>query len=304
MSPVALPTELISFRIRDARIAPWKNKGIKTLDSLFDGSRLRSLPDLQSRYNLPPTDFFVFSQIKHLLSTLSSHQGAIPTKILSFLQSPLARLAKWTRVFYDLLTGNDQFTKTPNLIKWEVDLGKQFTVLQWIRAISYAHRSSACANHREQYQKRITRWYFTPLRIARAYTAVSPYCWRSCGSVGTLLHIFWSCPLLRRFWDDIFIMISSLMNQPCPATPEFALLLLGIDAIPPKYRTLVCNILHAARLSIARHWKSLESPTLLEVNTIVSNIYLCERTLAWYIGSVPSFHRAWSPWQTLFPNLN
>lgn len=198
------------------------------------------------------------------------------------------------------------------LTLWELSslhVGKKEQLVVWIKmsrwseAIYCAHYSSACANHNEQYQKLLNRWYFAPLRLARAYPMASPYCWRSCGSVGTLLHIFWTWSLLRPFWDAILALISSIIIKLCPATPEFALLLIRIENIPPSFRTIVCNILHAAHLTVARYWKSNLIPNLLEVNAIVSDIYLYERTLAWHRGASSSFQSTWSLWRALHPSL-
>lgn len=72
-------------------------------------------------------------------------------------------------------------------------------------------------------------------------------------------------------------MVTSITGQQIPNTPEFALLLINIENIPTVYRTVICNVLHAARLCIARHWKSDKSPSLTEVQEIVSNIYLQEQ---------------------------
>lgn len=179
----------------------------------------------------------------------------------------------------------------------------QFGVQRWQEAISWAHRASACANHREQYQKLLTRWYYTPHRIAKAYLSASPLCWRMCGGRGTLLHVFWSCPLLRQFWDMVLSLISDLVGKPCPRRPEFAMLLVGIDAIASSHRIVTCNVLHAARLAIARHWKSTDIPSTIELNTIISNVCLHERTLAWHRGTHKKFERHWSSWLALVPNL-
>lgn len=127
-------------------------------------------------------------------------------------------------------------------------------------------------------------WYYTPLRIAKAYPSASPYCWISCGSVGSLLHIFWSCSILNTYWDNIFNLIESVTQIKAPKSPEFALLLVDIDTIPLKSWVVVCNILHSARLSIARHWKTINPATSNEVIKITSNIYIQERKLAWHKG--------------------
>lgn len=176
MSQISIPIKFLSLYIPDLTVASWKERGITTIDRLFDGRRLRSFSDVQFRYNLPQTDFLKFAQIKHLLADLHSPQGAVPSRIMSFLQNSPNLRVKGSRIFYDLVTGNDQFTKSSSMIQWEGDLGKQFTEHQWSKAIYYAHHSSTCANHNEQYQKLLTRWYFTPLRLARACPTASPYC--------------------------------------------------------------------------------------------------------------------------------
>lgn len=154
---------------------------------------------MQSLYDIPSTDHFKFTQITHLLTDLPSKQCEIPSKLALLLRGSTSPLIKGSRVFYDLVTANDMFKKMQYMVKWEADLGKRFSVLQWSKAIHQVHHSSTCANHKERYQKLLTRWYFTPLRLTKAYASASPYCWRSCGSVGSLLHIFWSCPSLVLF---------------------------------------------------------------------------------------------------------
>lgn len=189
------------------------------------------------------------------------------------------------------------------MVKWEVELNKQFTPAQWQMAISWAHKSSSCANHKEQFHKLLSRWYFTPRRLAIAYPTSSPYCWRSCGSIGSLLHIFWSCSHLTSFWENVKGLIAQLLHISCPPGPEFCLLLLNIESIPSINRRLVCNILHAARLLIARRWKSTDVPTILELTDMVSTICTYEKALAAYRGFYPLFLRSWRPWLQTFPNL-
>lgn len=140
-------------------------------------------------------DYFKYRQITHLLKQLPSKQRAMPSSVFSFLSLPCQIKAKGSRIFYNRFTGNDIFNKT-NIQKWDSELSKTFTPAQWQSAITWVHNSFSCANHKEQFHKLLTRWYFTPFRLARAYPTTSPHCWRSCGSIGSLLHIFWSCPYL------------------------------------------------------------------------------------------------------------
>lgn len=95
-----------------------------------------------------------------------------------------------SKVFYNLFTHNDIFSKTTNILQSESELGKQFTHFQWPTEVQWAHGSSSCTNNRKKLHKLLIRWYFTPLRLAKSYSMASPHCWRSCGFVGSLVHFF------------------------------------------------------------------------------------------------------------------
>lgn len=303
LSQVPIPLSVLPLHIADLHIEAWMQKGITTLGDLYDGSRVQTFLDLKSKFNLPETDRFKYQQITHLLGHIRSHQRGVLTPVLNFLNYSQQSKVKGSRVFYDLHTGNSTFTKTNNILKWESEMGRTYTPLQWQAAISWAHKASACASHKEQYHKLLTRWYFTPLRLSRAYQSSSPCCWRSCGSVGSLLHVFWSCPLLAPYWDMVRGLITQLIHTPCPSGPAFFLLLLEIDSIPLQHRKMVCNTLHAARLLLARRWKSMEIPSLLEINNLVSTICMYEKAIATHRGALPSFERNWNSWLSLFPIL-
>lgn len=193
---VPIPLSFLSLRIPDIQIDSWRDKGILYLESLYDGASLQPFATLQAKYGLPSMHHFKYAQITHLKSQLFKQQ-AIPSRIMTLLSCYPQLVTKGSKLYYNLATHNDVFSKTPNIIKWETDLGQQFSSLQWQKAIRWAHKSSSCANRREQFHRLLTRGYYTPLRLAKAFSTVSPYCWRSCGSTGSILHIYWSCPHLK-----------------------------------------------------------------------------------------------------------
>lgn len=47
--------------------------------------------------------------------------------------------------------------------------------------------------------KVFARWYLTE-RLSKMHPGASPSCFRGCGQAGTPLHIWWTCPKIRRFW--------------------------------------------------------------------------------------------------------
>lgn len=173
-SHTSIPLRFLPLHIPNLHLEPWLQKGILSLEDLYDGSNIRLFDDLQEKFGLLETDRFKYRQITHLLRQISSKQRAVPSSVFSFLSLTNPFKSKGSKVFYNLYTGNDYFTKTNSILKWEEKLGQKFSPVQWQTAIAWAHKSSSCANHWEQFQKLLSRWYFTPLRLARAYPLTSP----------------------------------------------------------------------------------------------------------------------------------
>lgn len=175
---ISIPLSLISLHIPNLNVDPWIQVGLDSLEDLYDGSSLKSFSELQNEYKLPLSVYIRYYQIVHLIKPITSKQCAIPSPVFSLMSCPLHLKTKSTRVFYNLFTNNDVFCQTPNILRWENCLGKQFSSAHCQSTIRWAHMSSSCANHREQFHKLLSRWYFTPLRLANSYSMASPYCWK------------------------------------------------------------------------------------------------------------------------------
>lgn len=86
----------------------------------------------------------------------------------------------------------------------------------------------------------------------------SRLCWWQCGQVGTLLHMWWSCPLLSSLWSVITDLLFALTNYHLTLSPELAILDILLYNVPHHFRTIT----HHTRITIARHWKEQISPSL------------------------------------------
>lgn len=58
--------------------------------------------------------------------------------------------------------------------------------------------------------KVLSRWYLVLKRLAKIYLNASPVCFRVCGQEGTMLHIWWTCLKVKRFWIRIFNLVYSV----------------------------------------------------------------------------------------------
>lgn len=98
----------------------------------------------------------------------------------------------------------ESMEKTSYMLGWERDLDFEWDLDTWllcfIRSFKGLHNISLI----EANLKVISHWYMVPTRLAKIYLADSPLCFRECGHTGSLLHIFWQCPRIRGFWNQIF----------------------------------------------------------------------------------------------------
>lgn len=117
---------------------------------------------------------------------------------------------KGISLFYNLFQQKLNFTKSHPYRRWESNLGMTITGSQWQYALWSLYKDSRCINHWELSQKIALRWYLTPYRISKFGQNNSPMCWRNCGAIGNILHMFWACKHLTSFWNSIFRSIWSL----------------------------------------------------------------------------------------------
>lgn len=90
-------------------------------------------------------------------------------------------------------------------------------------------------------------------------------CWRQCGQAGSLLHMWWSCPVISPFWSIVSALSIELSRLPLTLTPELAILDSDLQGIPFLFKNLVHHILFAAILSIAKNRKTPLTPSLIEL---------------------------------------
>lgn len=135
------------------------------------------------------------------------------------------------------------------------------------------------------------------------FPSSSSLCWRCNTKIGNLLHTLWGCKALSSFWKSISSFIASLTGNLIALTPAMALLGLNLDIYPINYRTIVANILLAARLTITRLWKSTLAPNLSDVILKLNSIAHFELMLVHKNDAIAKFTKVWLAW-TLHPRAS
>lgn len=93
------------------------------------------------------------------------------------------------------------------------------------------------------------------------FLKVDKRCWRCKKDIDTMIHIWWFCPALHEFWEKVHFKITTDMGIVLKLITEVCLLHQCLG----KYdNVLLSNLLIAAKLLIAKKWKSEDVPTIYE----------------------------------------
>lgn len=102
--------------------------------------------------------------------------------------------------------------------------------------------------------KVLSKWYYTPSRLASIFPLADPLCFRGCQLSGTMAHIWWECPRIHSFWKKMFNLIDRLAGCQIPRTTMVSLNA-QIPKISTPTRRLILFILLGAKFSVAKAWK-------------------------------------------------
>lgn len=200
---------------------------------------------------------------------------------------------------YELINAKRTFLKFNPLIKWEKDIGKIFTDKQWLLAIKCNHQFLRCSSYEELVVKLLARWHFTPYIVAKFSDANSNLCWRGCDQVGTLAHMVWACPHLRSFCTGVFKLIVKTTGVFKKPSMEKAILSINMSEYPISVRSIVMQILFAARSLLLSKWNTNEVPTVTELSEKLNTVSEYEKILAFKDGMSAKYFSNWSMWNSL-----
>lgn len=115
--------------------------------------------------------------------------------------------------------------------------------------------------------------------------------------MGTAAHIWWQCTKIKEFWDEIRKIIGEITQIAVPDDP-WACLFHGLRMPTESYlRTLIPQLLNAAKSLIVRYWKEKSSPTLQEWYEKTNEIQNLEYLR--YTEEEEEYEEKWKGWQKL-----
>lgn len=105
---------------------------------------------------------------------------------------------------FAFLTCSSEVSSLPFICAWESELGTTSSEHDWHKSFILTHKLPVACFAQEKNYKILTRWYRYPTMLHRIYPSTSDFCWRCNAAAGTMLHIWWDCPLLLPLWENIF----------------------------------------------------------------------------------------------------
>lgn len=114
---------------------------------------------------------------------------------------------------------------------------------------------------------------------------------------GSMLHIWWNCPKIRRFWNKIFQIVSKVTGLLVPKSPTTALLNIHIPTITKYSQKRIFLICLGSKLSIAKAWKC-PKVSIQAAKRKMSWIMSQEKLASSLLDSSEQFQETWDPWAT------
>lgn len=278
----------------------WSNFGITKLFHLLGKGQLKSFEQLNQEFHLPHSESFRYLQIKSFISKHKDFKKVIkpsPFEELLIKIHKGYKLSKSISQFYKILSSTDINNTLHIKTKWGDETHSSISDEMWEDICSEAHLVTCSNLWREFKWKTITRFFRTPAITAKYKPGNTDTCWRYCGTdIGHHTHIFWTCPIIETFWNDIFTAIGDVFNRPFAKDVSFAILGAIPDGFQGKDNKYLLRILLTAALKcITIKWLKADPPTFSMWIDKVKEIHKMEEITYSLRLKKEMFIKRWSP---------
>lgn len=111
--------------------------------------------------------------------------------------------------------------------------------------------------------KTIMRWYYTPLKMNKINSNISPKCVKGSGVQANYLHNWWHCSYIKNFWSKILTEVKTIIDSDIPFTIPWILLNYWSSRHLDSTSWEICMmLLTIAKASIALKWRDAKLPSI------------------------------------------
>lgn len=206
----------------DGRFKGWISKGLTTYYTFIKRGVFQSFEELQRSNGLEKDDFFRYLQVRsyynhNLQETWETAGPGFLEVLLSLLKS-----GSCTKVVSKLYNGIQLFKQVDTDYirnKWQKEGNFIISVESWEKIHKFQWMTSSSNSWREFCWKNIVRFFVTPAQ--KKHHSNSATCWRLCKTdKANHSHIFWGCPVIKPFWDQLCMHLNNIFVEKIPCKCE------------------------------------------------------------------------------------
>lgn len=193
-------------RINILAFSWWLNKGLLRIGNYFTSTGPISIAFCSSKLEMPPTEWFRYTQILHFLHSIWPNKSE-PPRVTTYESWCLDIVDQrgGISIIYSFLASVT--SKPPYVLSWKKGLDFSWDQDIWFSCFQRSFKGILSISLIEASLKVLTCWYRVPSLLAKIYPDASPLCFRNCNHIGTMYHIWWSCSRIRSLWNKVFSLI-------------------------------------------------------------------------------------------------
>ena len=276
----------------------WKDLGIVSIKQLYISGIFASFDQLTQTFNLQPTHFFRYLQVRDFVRhNFPGFPALPPPTLIDTVLGVNPNLKGSISILYNTLLKSQTTTSDVLRNAWSAELGEDIGPAAWEHALSWVHSSSICARHGVLQCKVIHKVHWSKSKLARIYPDIDPNCDKCHQGPANLSHMFWSCPTLVPFWACVFDSLSATTSariQPSPLLALFGVLPIGLS-LPSYFAELVAFLTLLARRAILMRWKSSCPPSHSQWIKDVLHFMRLEKIKHTLRFAEHKFYKIWQP---------
>ena len=159
------------------------------------------------------------------------------------------------------------------------------------------HSSTSSKRWREFGWKNLFRFFITP-QIKHKQLRTQQPCWRLCGHINVNhSHIFWSCPKIRLYWEEVLDRTIEILGYEVPRDPQVIFLgLITEESVHEEDLYLYKVFSLAGKKAITKNWLARDPPKISDWMAVVGEIFSMERMSALLRARLVAHNSRWRKW--------
>jgi len=203
----------------DQRFQQWSLNGITALCTVMKDGNFMSFEEMKQNFTLYNEDHFRYLQLrdfymKEVKPKVNQGKTGIIRTIIGIYYSRKYRIIS---TLYQQLMERKGITSYVKQ-KWEKELDMNISEEDWLHIRNTQQSTTSSRIWREFCWKNVIRFFITP-KIKSTFLSVTvpQPCWRQCGAVNVNhSHVFWLCPVITQFWEDVHMVIVEILGYDIP----------------------------------------------------------------------------------------